>query len=32
MIFNKVIVEQQIEDDSKVTYREAIRAIIVRKK
>lgn len=31
MVFNKLIEDQQIEGDSKVTYREAIRAVIVRK-
>ncbi|WP_318617554.1 NUDIX domain-containing protein [Sporosarcina sp. YIM B06819] len=31
MIFTNVMEEQQIEGDSKVNYREAIRAVIVRK-
>ena len=30
MIFNKVIEEQYIQVDSKVNYREAIRAVILR--
>lgn len=31
MIFNKVIEEQRIVDDCKVTYRDAIKAVILRK-